>query len=406
MIQHRFRYVFCQLEVLRHCFPPSLRRVLQELPESLDETYERILRDIRRPNQGYARRLLQCLVAAACPLRVEELAEVLAFDFSVEGIPKLDPSWRLEDQEEAVMSACSSLVIVVKDGNSRIVQFSHFSVKEYLTSDRLARSTKEEISRYHIPLEPAHTILARACLGVLLKLDDNVDHDTIKSFPLAKYAAQHWVIHARFEGVSSCIEDGMECLFDADKPHFVAWVWIREDKQGRGSVRPRSLKSTVTPIGYASYFGFYSLVEDLIARRPEETSAIGIVTGTPLHAAAVKGHVEIVLLLLNHIPVDIRSQEWLRTPLHSAATEGHVEIGRHLLNHGADVDARQDEGSTPLHLATFCGHLEFMRLLLDHGADPHARDKYGRMPSSYAEGQRTQEALQLLSEYGHKFEDE
>jgi hypothetical protein len=185
-MRHRFRWVFCQLEVLRQCFPPSVRRILQDLPESLDETYERILREIRRPNQGHARRLLQCLVAAARSLRVEELAEVLAFDFSAEGIPKLNPGWRWEDQEEAVMSACSSLVIIVKDRDSRIVQFSHFLVKEFLTSDRLGRSSNEEISRYQVPLEPAHTILAQACVGVLLKLDDSVDRDKVKMFPLAK----------------------------------------------------------------------------------------------------------------------------------------------------------------------------------------------------------------------------
>jgi len=56
-------------------------------------------------------------VAAVRPLKVEELAEVLSFDFDAEGIPKLNPDWRWEDQEEAVVSACSSLVIVVKDRN-------------------------------------------------------------------------------------------------------------------------------------------------------------------------------------------------------------------------------------------------------------------------------------------------
>ena len=185
----RFRWAFCQLQVLRYCFPPSVRRILDELPDSLDETYERVLREIKKANQRIAHRLLQCLVAAVRPLRVEELAEVLAFDFTTEGIPKLNPSWRWEDQEEAVMSACSSLVIVVKDGDSRIVQFSHFSVKEYLTSERLAESS-QDVSRYHILLEPAHTVLAQACLGVLLRLDDRVDRDSIKNFPLARYAAR------------------------------------------------------------------------------------------------------------------------------------------------------------------------------------------------------------------------
>ncbi|KAF8492412.1 hypothetical protein F5888DRAFT_1730670, partial [Russula emetica] len=49
-----FRWVYCQLEVLRHCFPSSVPRILEELPESLDGTYERILREIRKPNQGHA----------------------------------------------------------------------------------------------------------------------------------------------------------------------------------------------------------------------------------------------------------------------------------------------------------------------------------------------------------------
>ena len=88
------------MEVLRHCFPPSVRRILKELPDSLDETYERILREIRKPNQGHAHQLLQCLIAAVRPLRVEKLAEVLVVDFNAaEGIPKLNPGWRWEDQE-------------------------------------------------------------------------------------------------------------------------------------------------------------------------------------------------------------------------------------------------------------------------------------------------------------------
>jgi len=134
-------------------------------------------------------------VAAVRPLRVEELAEVLAFDFSVEEVPKLNPAWRWEDQEEAVMSACSSLVVIIENGDSRIVQFSHFSVKEFLTSDRLAESSRD-VPCYHILLELAHMILAQACLGVLLQLDDRVDRDKINDLPLAIYAAEHWVKHA------------------------------------------------------------------------------------------------------------------------------------------------------------------------------------------------------------------
>ena len=71
-----------------------MRSVLENLPESLDETYERILKGINKVNQRIAHRLLQCLVVAVHPLCIEELAEVLAVDFDAEGTPMLNPKWR------------------------------------------------------------------------------------------------------------------------------------------------------------------------------------------------------------------------------------------------------------------------------------------------------------------------
>jgi hypothetical protein len=148
---------------------------------------------------------------------VEELAEVLAIDFNdAEGIPKLNPSWRWEDQERALLTSCSSLIAIVDTGYSRVVQFSHFSVKEYLTSERLATSS-QDVSRYHITFGTAHTILAQACVSVLLQLDD-----ATKDSPLAIYGAECWARHAQFEDVASRIK-GMEHLFDLDKPYFKAW---------------------------------------------------------------------------------------------------------------------------------------------------------------------------------------
>src|SRR6266581_8070238 len=209
MFSHRFRWVFCQLEVLRHCFPTNLRRVLEELPKSLDETYMRILKAINNANREHAYRLLQCLAVASRPLRVEELAEVLVFDLSTGGIPKSIADWRWEDQEEAVLSACSSLVSVIINNGTRVVQFSHFSVKEFLISDRLA-SCMEEVSRFYIPIEPSHVVLAQACLGVLLRLDDRTDRDSAENIPLFQYAAQYWDGHAEIGNVELEIKDTMD----------------------------------------------------------------------------------------------------------------------------------------------------------------------------------------------------
>jgi hypothetical protein len=182
--------VFCQLETLRPCLPPSVRPILNELPETLDGTYERILQEIPKSNRVHAHRLLQCLTVAVRPLQVEELAEILAVDFGATGgIPKLNEDLRWEDQEQAVLSACSSLIAVVRDDHSRVVQFSHFSVKEFLTSDRLVTSTIEASHYHHILLEPSHTIMAQACLSVLLRLDSHINKYRLKNFPLARYAS-------------------------------------------------------------------------------------------------------------------------------------------------------------------------------------------------------------------------
>jgi hypothetical protein len=95
--------------------------ILEELPESPDETYERILTEINRASREHLFRILHCLAVSIHPLRVEELAEVLAVDFKSRGIPKLNPGWQWEDNEEAVT--------VVVNGESRMVHFSYFSVK-------------------------------------------------------------------------------------------------------------------------------------------------------------------------------------------------------------------------------------------------------------------------------------
>ena len=78
-----------------------------------------------------------------------------------------------------MLSLCSSLITVVDNRGSRVVQFSHLSVKEFLVSDHLSSSTGYLI-RYHILPGPAHTILAQVCLGLLLHLDDGSDHESVK----------------------------------------------------------------------------------------------------------------------------------------------------------------------------------------------------------------------------------
>ena len=279
------------------------------------------------------------------------------------------------------------------------VHFSHFSVKEFLTANRLAEPIKD-VSRYHIGLEAAHTVLARACLGVLLRLDDRIDRDDIENFPLARYAAQYWASHARFENASSHTRDGMECLFDADKPHYATWLWIYDEEQyGRSMFTKHPIKREAVPLYHAARLGFCDLAEHLIAKHPEHVNARGGVEVTPMHIAACEGHVDILSLLLDRgADLDGRGR-WDETPMYRALRKEKLEVGRYLLNRGAEVNARNTYGYLPL--IYVAEHVEFVRMLLDRGARINDHDNYlGITPLHTAARGWDIQAVRLLLEYG------
>jgi hypothetical protein len=391
----RFRWVFCQLEVLRHSFPTNLRRILDELPESLDETYERILKKINNSNREHAYRLLQCLAVAIRPLRVEELAEVLAVDFHTGGMPKMNAGWRWEDQKEAVLTSCSSLVTLVVDNyGSLVVQFSHFSVKEFLTSDRLVNSV-EETSRFHLPIEPSHVILAQACLSVLLRLDD---HTGTKDIPLLQYAGDYWYQHAQIGNVELHIKDAMDHFFDMDKPHFSAWIRIQGPySQLRHSLSEKTFPSA--PLYLAAYYGLRELVDRLVAKHPQHVNSWGGRAGTPFHASVLGGHLDVAQLLFAHGAGINSLSEDNQTPLHIASQKGHPEVGKWLLSHGADVNSRAKDGRTPLHYVSDNTHLEVARVLLECNAEVNARDDDGFTPFLRASESGNSDVLQLLLDH-------
>jgi ankyrin repeat protein len=380
-LSYRFRWVFCQLDALQHCFPPNLRQYLNELPETLDETYERVLKGINKAQKDNAHRLLQCLTVAVRPLLVEELAELLAFDFQATtsgGVPTLKEDWRWDDEEEAVLSTCSSLITIIPRDDSRVVQFSHFSVKEYLTSPRLARSTHGDVSRFRIDLERAHTVMAQACLATLLQQDGNAGNSDAKVSPLVKYAAQHWVEHAQFEKVSSRVQNGMDDLFDSSKPYFAAWLQVHDIDEG-WFLFSVELQGVGSPLYYAAFCGFYDLAERLIIKHPDQLNARGGRNLFPLPAAFYKRQFRVVNLLYRHgAVVDVQGSE-KNTLLHAASYHGQADIMRWLLDHGADVNARNDYCMTPLmQAAVNAMHLEAVQILLEHNADTNSQHSTGK----------------------------
>jgi hypothetical protein len=392
----------------------------------LDETYERTLLGIDEEKWEYALRLFQCLTVCRRPLKVRELAEVLAVELDAGAIPKLNAELRPKDANEAVLSACSTLIAIVPGRyywDLPVVQFSHYSVKEFLTSDRL-ESSRPTLSRFYISPRPAHLVLVQSCISTLLQVEWAFND----GLPLAEYAAVSWVDHAQVFDVASHIQIGMESLFDPERPHFAKWVDFRRERLSFS----RLLEEPRDCLSFAALYGFDHLVKYLLATRRHDSNAPDPDSDTllqalfrvdpntrddkgltPLHQASRSGHVTIVAeLLLWGASVDSRDHDF-STPLCEASLHGHTKIVELLLESGADVDARkygyhtslravvekrnfdlarlllaygadpnaQDErGWTPLHLASICGYLQIVSLLLDRGANVNSQEGQRRTP--------------------------
>jgi len=385
--EFRFRWAYCQLETLRQCPLRYVSSTLEELPETLDETYERILQGIPKKMQKDAHRIFQWIMVSSRALHVEEVAEVFAINFDEEmsGIPRFEPSWRDPNAETAVLSACSTLVTIIDDNwlwqSRKIVQFSHFSVIEYLISDRIANA--EHVSHFYMRLKPAHTLLAKACLSVLFQLDYSMDNAEIQNFPLAKYAAEYWVEHARFEDVSSCLRGGMDLLFEKDKPYFTTWVWVHNiDKKGIYHKRTdRPEQPNAVPLYYAALCGFRGLVGRLLIAHPQDLNAEGGKWGAPLNAALGKGHLDIAMFLLGRGADGENGGEMDQTALYIASSRGYPDLVQSLIDFGAVLNVKCRDRTnawdgvtwTPLHAAIHNDHRDVALLLLEGGANTETR---------------------------------
>ncbi|KAH0633946.1 hypothetical protein KY285_036697 [Solanum tuberosum] len=87
-----------------------------------------------------------------------------------------------------------------------------------------------------------------------------------------------------------------------------------------------------------------------------------------LHYAAATDRVDLMeILCLGYADIDLNSIDSQgRTPLHIAAIHGHVEVIQFLVSVGSDTDMLDTQGWTPLHFAAHQGHVEAVGVLLNH----------------------------------------
>ena len=396
----RFRWAVCQLDALKLCLDlKTLRKVLASLPKTLDETYARILCDIPEDYTEHAIRILQWLAYSMRPMRICELAEVIAVQ--LDGDPWFDHDARFPDPRD-ILRICPGLVVEelyneydytdeyfndnecviidhgrkndsedseaysdkeadgnmdqnsslqdsdqAEDGNqddeqevtqyphqailedpseaaeeseaessfnsrrlSRndcIIRLAHFSVKEYLISERIRAQNAsscyaKEASKYAIQEISAHRSIASHCLAYLLQFEYygelqiwrvNPLIGNIRGYPLSRYAATQWVDHVKRLGKDMGVIEtlSLQLLLASDRA-YLKWESIDGHYHYYEPVY-------VPPLYWASVWDAVELVQ-LLLKHEANINARGGEHHTALQAACIYGNFETVQLLLNN----------------------------------------------------------------------------------------------------------
>ncbi|KZP10823.1 hypothetical protein FIBSPDRAFT_872279 [Athelia psychrophila] len=204
-----FRWVALQADhLIKSASPRELAKQLKSLPRDLNESYSRTLAE--SPDPGNLKRLLQWLAYSRRVMTIKEIAEVAVIDFGGDdsGLPVYGADRRFADPDH-VLSLCYGLVTEVEvniESRSRrapilkrAIKLAHFSVKEYLISEHILSGAA---ANFHTDEQLSHSIIAQTSLAYLLHLvkSASFSKDTLLSFPLARYAAEHWVAHCHSAG--------------------------------------------------------------------------------------------------------------------------------------------------------------------------------------------------------------
>ncbi|KAF4626579.1 hypothetical protein G7Y89_g11575 [Cudoniella acicularis] len=371
-----FRWAVCQFDVLRNCKKVSaIKKALAELPKTLDETYARILQDIAENDFDEARSILRWVAFSARPLTLQEVAEAAVLR---PGDDPLDPDERLYNAED-VLRICHSLISVSReevricgtDNECDMVRFAHFSVQEYLMSDRSGS--------FSISDKSAHSYIAESCISYFLQMDQlDLSEQCLDDNPLLRYSAEHWFTHVQKiesdeDTASSVLERTYKFLTQDSLNGYLNWLRIRDPGVINPSYKFQSpISNFPPPLYYASFLGFLDATQRLLKTGADVNVHIEYY-GTALHRASQNGHYQIVQWLLDYkANVNTVDRFHSCTALSAASANGHFRIVQLLLDHGADSNICDTNSDTALQEALINGHEQIFHLLLERGADVNA----------------------------------
>ncbi|KAL6832831.1 ankyrin repeat-containing domain protein [Trichoderma camerunense] len=372
-----FQYVRFQLEALQMLSSiAEIRKTLQDLPAGLDATYDRILQNIDPRFQSQVINSLKWLAFSKVTLADIEVSDI--FIIHPDNDVVFDETERLFSSTD-ILKYFSGLVISLPQyrwvSTSSYkepcfeVRLAHFSIKEYLTSRRIAGNPTSAFSFTEVE---AHLYIAKSCLAYLkyvttiTKIKRETYFESMDRFPLVQYVTHYWALHLeevpRTSWPTDLIEDAA-LAFAVRSPSLRLQLYRQASTLAYSPILHESLK----PHCYTALRGFHQLTELLIS---QECGANKYLTQEDLdfglHIAAREGHLDIVRLFLEAgANINTRCDGW-ESALEAAAKgkDQNFDVLKFLIGYGADGSRSQSSLSYFL-----CKDARSLKILLDGGAD-------------------------------------
>ncbi|CUS15233.1 unnamed protein product [Tuber aestivum] len=401
--QGMFRWVVCLLRTLEDCIAPKdVRAALKKLPKDLDSVYSRILEGIPEAQREYMQRVMHWLTFSAEPLTLGQLAEAAQIEYVVDKYG--EDSEPLFDNKSLV-SICPSLICFEDSRDDKShprescrLRLAHFSVKEYLISDRASQGPS---AYYHISEDKANLLMGHACLSRILRHSEQgtIRGNRVEETSFLYHSARYWFVYFRSIEVTAPLPlsnaalkvlklgRGWLDIYDPDRP------WRREF-QDSGDYPPA--------IYYSSLINLVMACELLVNRREDVVTLNyqGGCYGNALQAAATQGNESVVRLLLeNGAEVNAQGGRY-GNALQAAVTQGNESVVRLLLERGAQVNAQGGHYGNALQAAVTQGNEPVVQVLLKCGAEVNAPSAEYGDPLQAAAFQGNESVVRLLLEHG------
>jgi len=252
---------------------------------------------------------------------------------------------------ERLVEACGSLAR--KDPDTDEIFLAHYSIKEFLTSDRILRHEDERIDvrRYHLNLAVTNEILARSCLTYLFFLNFSTNRENRAVLDVERlepkppdhatpFAGEHL---KRIDKSSNPIIQLLDEIFGTE----ITLDHVKDDRLRR-KLQTSTLKMTATiycrPVE-DEYFGIYAQQHVALHGFADRNSHDDSLPSTPFvkipdHTDLGRKFADFMALTERWVPISLLSP---RIRKKARNQTGGVERGRYWIYHGKAPTRRREQ---------------------------------------------------------------